>query len=71
MEQLTASVKKDAQSTTELAVRSFEGLTKQLNAKMQQIHEAEEEHRAVQDQRVQEYRQLYGRIKPMKQVSCC
>lgn len=69
MQQLTAVVTKDAHQTAELAVQGFAGLSQQLGAKMEEINAAEEQHRAQQEGRLQEYRELYERTEPMKQVN--
>ena len=68
MEHLTALVSNDTQQTTDLAVRSFAALSRQLNDKMLQIQQAEAEHREQQERRLQEYHHLHSKTKPMQQV---
>lgn len=68
MDELTAAVTKDAQQTADLAVRSYAKLGKQLSNQMLEMRQAEEEHKAQQEARLQEYHQIYSKSKPMKQV---
>ena len=68
MQQLTLLATTEAQQTAEMALRKSSGLSMQLNDKMQEIQAAEEEHQALQAARMEEYRQLYEKTEPMKQV---
>ena len=71
LEELTATVKLDAQETAALAERSYTSLSQELNAKVAEIQSAEEEHRQQQQLRLQQYRELYDRTKPMQEVWTC
>lgn len=70
MDQLTSMVKKDAQQTAELALHSYSSLSRQLNNKVAEIQQAEEDHRAQQHTRLQQYKDIFNKTKPMEQVGC-
>ncbi|KAK9813395.1 hypothetical protein WJX73_005437 [Symbiochloris irregularis] len=67
VQEVAAGVQAEAQQTAELAVRSYANLSQQLGRRAAEMQQAEEEHRAQQDQRLRKYKELYDKTKPMKE----